>query len=80
MLTRKTLTQLLVVTILAITAKPLMAQAAYGESHPLRYRVIDVGTFGGATAQTNGSRIENNAGTVAGEADTNQPCPYAGGF
>lgn len=55
MLTRKTLTQLLVVTILAITAKPLMAQAAYGESHPLRYRVIDVGTFGGATAQTNGS-------------------------
>jgi len=50
--------------------------------HPqrLRYRVIDVGTFGGATSLTNASRIENNAGTVAGEADTDQPCPYSGGF
>lgn len=32
------------------------------------------------TSQTNASRIENNTGTVAGEADTAEPCPYSGGF
>ena len=44
----------------------------------LRYRIFDVGTFGGPNSQTNGTtRIMNNAGVVAGMADTDQLCPHA---
>jgi probable HAF family extracellular repeat protein len=48
----------------------------------LRYRIFDVGTFGGANSQTNGggSKIINNDGVVAGEADTDTPCPYFPAF
>ena len=44
----------------------------------LRYRVFDVGTFGGPNSQTNGtSRVMNNKGVVAGMADSDELCPHA---
>ena len=47
-------------------------------SHHLHYRIFDVGTFGGPNSQTNGTTpVINNAGVVAGMADTNELCPHA---
>ena len=47
----------------------------------LRYRVFDVGTFGGPNSETNGgTRVINNKGAVVGIADTSKPCPYHPGF
>ena len=48
----------------------------------LRYRIFDASTFGGANSQTNGggSKIINNEGEIAGEADTDTPCPYFPAF
>lgn len=68
------------IAILARTTALLSAQEQEASAHRLRYKIIDVGTFGGPISQTNASRIENNTGTVAGEADTVEPCPYSGGF
>lgn len=43
-----------------------------------KYRLIDLGTFGGPNSQVNGGPppMINNEGTVAGIADTSAPCPY----
>ena len=70
----------LVVTMTAIflVQRPLLAQQTHGSA--LRYRILDVGTFGGPNSQTNGtSRVMNNMGTVAGMADSDQVCPHAPG-
>jgi probable HAF family extracellular repeat protein len=54
--------------------------ASPGENQP-RYRLVDVGTFGGPNSQTNGtSKIMNNVGVVVGVADTDQLCPHAPGL
>src|SRR5213592_1752613 len=46
-----------------------------------RYKLIDIGTFGGPTSQTNGeSVVITNEGTVVGGADTSTPCPYFSGL
>jgi probable HAF family extracellular repeat protein len=46
----------------------------------LRYRIFDVGTFGGPNSQTNGtSGVMNKFGVVAGMADSDQLCPHAPG-
>src|SRR5215831_8991658 len=71
----------LVAVCLALTSLvPMPAQGQNKTVSNLRYRIFDVGTFGGPTSQTNGSRILNNEGVVAGEADTAKPCPFYGGF
>jgi probable HAF family extracellular repeat protein len=64
------------IAAMSIAYRPLSAQET-GES-VLRYHVFDVGTFGGPNSQTNGTtRVMNNAGVVAGMADTDQICPHA---
>ncbi len=47
-----------------------------------RYKLIDLGTFGGPNSFINGDAppMINNKGAVAGAAETAIPCPYAGGF
>lgn len=47
-----------------------------------RYKLIDLGTFGGPNSFVNGDipPMINNRGAIAGAAETTQPCPYAGGF
>jgi hypothetical protein len=44
-----------------------------------RYKLVDVGTFGGPNAVVNGPVIRDfsNAGAYAGEADTSTPDPFA---
>src|SRR5215472_6638354 len=55
--------------------------AASPTENQLRYRLVDVGTFGGPNSQTNGtSRIMNNFGVVAGMADSDQLCPQVSGL
>lgn len=45
--------------------------------HELRYRVIDLGTFGGHNSFTNGGSIViNSSGAVVGQAESAQSCPY----
>jgi len=45
--------------------------------HELRYRVIDLGTFGGHNSFTNGgSVVINGRGVVVGQAESAEPCPY----
>src|SRR5690349_2201090 len=45
----------------------------------LRYKLVDLGTFGGPNSYTNGplDPTLNNSGTFAGEAETAIPDPYA---
>jgi uncharacterized membrane protein len=47
-----------------------------------RYKLIDLGTFGGPDSFVNGDppSMINNRGAVAGAADTLTPCSYPGGF
>jgi len=77
-LDRNILRLALVVTMAAmfLAQRPLVAQQSSGSR--LRYRIFDVGTFGGPNSQTNGTtRIMNNLGVVAGIADSDQLCPHA---
>jgi probable HAF family extracellular repeat protein len=72
----------LVIIWLALTSfVPMPAHGQNTTLRDLRYRIFDVGTFGGPTSQTNGgSRIVNDAGTVVGVADTAKACPYFPAF
>ena len=67
------LTATIAIAVLAIPAQ-LAAQRT-------RYKLIDLGTFGGANSQVNGSPppMINNRGVVAGLADSLAPCSYLGG-
>jgi len=68
--------------LLVALANPalLVAQERTANEHParaVRYRFIDLGTFGGPNSFTNGSSVViNENGTVVGAADTDIPCPY----
>lgn len=54
-------------------------EAAGNHRRQLRYKLIDVGTFGGPTARGSGdfigARILNDAGIATGDADTSTPDP-----
>jgi probable HAF family extracellular repeat protein len=51
--------------------------AANGHNRHLRYRFIDLGTFGGHHSEVDGgSVVINTHGTVVGGADTADPCAY----
>ena len=68
----------LVVVVSAMVMLPRSSWAQPSAARDRRYRVFDVGTFGGPNSQTNGTtRIMNNAGVVAGMADTDLLCPHA---
>ncbi len=67
-----------VLTIIAVVAIPIRMAGQEQEKKHDRYKVIDLGTFGGPNSQVNGnSRDVNPEGTVAGAADTAVPDPYA---
>lgn len=66
-------------TLVAIPT-PMSAQAQQRsvKQELIRYKVIDIGTFGGPNSGNNGSSvIMNNAGTLVGFADTLAPDPFA---
>jgi probable HAF family extracellular repeat protein len=68
----------IIVAAMLLTQRPLVAQQS-PESR-LRYRIFDVGTFGGPNSQTNAtSRPMNNRGMVSGIADSDELCPHAPG-
>ena len=75
------------VCLLAALAMPVWTAAqdnpsqAHKPKHQ-RYKLIDLGTFGGPNSQVNGGPPPtiNNEGTVAGLAETSTPCPYVDGL
>src|SRR5438034_9865605 len=73
----RTLILAIAMTLLAALALPVPLAAQHS-----RYKLIDIGTFGGPNSQVNGSPppMINNRGVVAGLADTAEPCSYLGGF
>ncbi len=63
--------------IVPTLALALMAQAAAAPAHH-RYKLIDLGTFGGPSSTFNSfSKTLNNHGTAVGGADTPIPDPFA---
>jgi len=74
-----TLAALLAVAIVT----PLAAQQQADKHHKYKYKVIDLGTFGGPQSYVNipddsYARVLNNHGRVTGWADTSTPDPYPG--
>jgi probable HAF family extracellular repeat protein len=71
----------LIVGLAAMFLPHELSSAQRSSASRLRYRIFDVGTFGGPNSQTNGtSRVMNNRGVVAGMADSDQPCPHVSGL
>src|SRR6185503_4180327 len=74
MKTKHHLNNLKLAFIVGSLALPLITQAG---KHP-RYKLIDLGTFGGPSSTFNGlSKTLNNHGTAIGAADTAIPDPFA---
>lgn len=79
----RTLTCLTAMTLFAASAIPvrLAAQERQDNRQQPRYKLIDLGTFGGPTsyssASGSGNQVLNNAGVLTGFADTATPDPYA---
>ena len=74
-------TVLLLIKVSIFLALPAFAAAQDHASKHNRYRLVDLGTFGGplsyGSADETGGRILNDAGVVSSYADTTQPDPYA---
>ena len=71
--TKRRLNHLKLALIVAALALPLIAQAGH---HP-RYKLVDLGTFGGpGSVFTRFAQIVNDQGTVIGGADTAIPDPF----
>ena len=70
---------MLAVAIILLAALALPLEVA---GQRTRYKMVDLGTLGGANSATNGGppSMINNRGIVAGMADTSSPCAYLGGF
>src|SRR5262249_20675370 len=72
----RTLTCITVLTLFVTLAIPVRLSA-----QQIRYKLIDIGTLGGPSAHGPGngagSQLLNNAGQVAGTADTSEPDPNA---
>ena len=67
-------------SLFAALAVPVGLAAQDNEDHNNhqkhhRYKLIDVGTFGGPGSSTQNAQVVNNQGTVAGGADTSTPDP-----
>lgn len=83
---RNLATSAIAATVLGVLTIPLRSPAqdpsATGQTERhFRFKIFDVGTFGGPNSQVNGtSRVMNNQGVVAGTADSDELCPHAPGF
>jgi probable HAF family extracellular repeat protein len=74
MKTKHHLNHLKLALIVGSLALPLIAQAG---PHP-RYKLIDLGTFGGPSSTSEDlAQVANNRGTAVGAADTPFPDPFA---
>jgi probable HAF family extracellular repeat protein len=74
MKTKHHLNHLKLALIVGLVALPLITQAG---QHP-RYKLIDLGTFGGPSSTVGGeSECVNNHGTMVGAAETAIPDPFA---
>src|SRR5215472_2306593 len=85
----RTLTCITAMTLLAALPAPLalVAQEQQQSNQQPRYRLVDLGTFGGPSSYlstTNGvtspgavNQVLNSRGAVAGWGDTSTPDPYA---
>ena len=74
--------QLIALTLFAALAHPaqlaVQAQLLSVKKEQMRYKLIDLGTFGGPNSGNNSpSVLMNSAGAVTGWADTFTPDPYA---
>lgn len=59
------------VLMIGVNVAPLSAQSSSGTKRPgVRYRLIDLGTFGGPNSSDFASPIVNNHGAITGAADT----------
>src|SRR5438093_6650557 len=58
-------------TIFAALALPYQMAAQH-----TRYKLIDIGTFGGPNSSPASTRPLDSRGTLAGQADTSTPDPY----
>jgi probable HAF family extracellular repeat protein len=65
--------------MIAVVFFAVLAQPVELAAQQRRYKLIDLGTFGGPNAGVNGpgTRDISKRGTYAGEADTSVPDPYA---
>ena len=79
----RTLTCIAAMTLFAALAVPLRlaAQEQQRNNQQPRYKLIDLGTFGGPQSYVNTPSVQivpdvNNRGTVAGWADTSTPDPF----
>jgi len=68
-------------TITVITLLTALAISVQAAAEHTRYKLVDLGTFGGPQnylyVPENYNRILNNRGTVVGSADTSMPDPFA---
>ena len=66
------------ITLLAALAIPDQLAAKQPKQQHTRYKLIDMGTFGGPNSAFSNpdSRVINNRGTATGTADTSIPDPY----
>jgi probable HAF family extracellular repeat protein len=71
----------IIIAALAITIFSQAQSATTKQGQNVRYKLIDLGTFGGPTSYESvsgfGNRVINNAGQASGWADTSIPDPYA---
>lgn len=74
------LTSFVAITLFTVLALPVRLTAQEHHEKHLRYKLIDLGTFGGpASYFPNGfDGFLNNHGAAAGWADTSTPDPYPG--
>lgn len=73
------LTCITAMTLFGALAIPvrLAAQEEQQDKQQPRYKVVDMGTFGGSDSSVNGPAvIINNRGTAIGSADTSVPDPF----
>src|ERR1700757_3698378 len=77
-LCRFTLAVAVIYSLMPIAVAPVLAQEGDAKIHPPRYKLIDLGTFGGPRSSVAGqSVVVTNHGQVVGGADTPVPDPYA---
>src|ERR1700751_5289860 len=84
---RRILTSITGISLFAVLTLPLQLAAHEDGKEHLRYKLIDMGTFGGPSsnlALSNGvtipggvNQVLNNQGTLVGWADTSTPDPHA---
>jgi probable HAF family extracellular repeat protein len=71
------MTAMTLLTVVAAVRLPAQGQPQSEKNEHIRYKLIDIGTFGGPNSGNNGeSTVMNNQGAVVGFADTTTPDPF----